>query len=200
MPGWLVVLLAICLVAAGALVSVVTMRALPGLALFGTESESSNTQIVNAVTREQQVVLLSLGIQGIATKSENKTYLGLELPGSERTTFLRYEFKAKLGIDGKDVRIAESGDNEYLIAIPRFIFIGHSDENFKTAAESNGALSWLTPQIDKVEMVNRLLTEEAQAQYIASNQAILRDQATAFYTGVIAAVDPTITVRFEFDE
>ena len=104
MPAWLILLLSVCLVAAGALIGVVTVRALPGIEAFGTESESSNTQIVNAVTREQQVVLLSLGIQGIATKTRTTTFLGVEVPGSERATFLQYAFRAKLGVDGKDVR------------------------------------------------------------------------------------------------
>lgn len=174
------------------------MRALPDLALFGTESDSSNTQIVNSITREEQVVLLSLGIQGISTKNANATFMGHQVPGTERATFLQYSFNAKIGIDGKDVKIAQSGDKEYLVSIPRFIFLGHSNEAFQVAAEGNGALSWATPEIDTVEMINSILNDEAQAQYITSNQEMLKDQATTFYTGIIAAVDPTVTVRVEF--
>ena len=199
-PRWLVVVLAACLVAAGALVSVVAMRSLPGLTPFGTQSESSNTQIVKSVTREEQVVLLSLGIQGIATKNSNATFMGVQVPGTDRATFLQYSFNAKIGLDGKDVRITQTGDKEYVVAIPRFIFIGHSNEEFKVAAEGNGVLSWATPQIDTVEMINSILNDEAQAQYITSNKELLKDQATAFYTGIIAAVDPTVTVSVEFSE
>lgn len=171
------------------------MRALPDLALFGTELESSNTQIVNSITREEQVVLLSLGIQGISTKKANATFV---VPGTERATFLQYSFNAKIGTDGKDVKIAQSGDKEYLVSISRFIFLGHSNDTFQVAAEGNGALSWATPEIDTVEMINSILNDEAQAQDITSNQEMLKDQATAFYTGIIAAVDPTVTVRVEF--
>lgn len=199
-PRWLVALLAVCLVTAGAAASVVAMRALPGMAILGMESGGSNTQIVNSVTREEQVVLLSLGIQGISTKNANATFMGQKVPGTERATFLQYSFNAKIGIDGKDVKIEQTGDKEYLVSIPRFIFLGHSNEAFRVAAEGNGVLSWATPEIDTVEMINNILNDEAQAQYITANQETLKEQATAFYAGIIAAVDPTVTVRVVFDD
>lgn len=199
-PRWLVALLAVCLVTAGAAASVVAMRALPGMAIFGMESEGSNTQIVSSVTREEQVVLLSLAIQGISTKNANATFMGQQVPGTERATFLRYSFNAKIGIDGKDVKIEQTADKEYLVSIPRFAFLGHSNEAFQVAAEGNGVLSWATPEIDTVEMINNILNDEAQAQYITANHETLREQATTFYAGIIAAVDPTVTVRVVFDD
>ena len=37
--------------------------------------ESTNSQVINAVEREEQVVLLSLGIQGLTEKSSAGQYL-----------------------------------------------------------------------------------------------------------------------------
>ncbi|HSK32341.1 MAG TPA: hypothetical protein VK903_02540, partial [Propionicimonas sp.] len=87
-----------------------------------------------------------------------------------------------------------------LISIPRFIFIGHSNESFQTVVETNGVLSFTTPEIDTAEVITNVLNDEAKSQYIASNNELLRDQAKAFYTGIINAIDPTITVEFEFSQ
>ena len=173
-------------------------QALSGRSLLGSETDSRNTQLMDSVTREQQVVLLSLGIQGISEKTARTTILGIEVPGSERALFLQYSFNAKLGIEGKDVRIRQTGENEYLVSVPGFVFIGHSNEEFKLAAENNGVLSWVTAEIDPVEMINSILDDEAKARYVSSNEEVLRDQAKAFYAGIVRGIDPTIAVRFEF--
>ncbi len=122
----------------------------------------------------------------------------MEIPGSDRVSFLKYEFEAKLGIDGQEVKIRQTGEDAFLVSIPEFIFIGHDNESFKVAAESNDALSWTTPKIDTVKMINKVLDDDAKEQYIDSNEAILRDQAKAFYTGIITSIDSTIVVEFEF--
>ncbi len=66
--------------------------------------------------------------------------------------------------------------------------------------ETNGVLSFTTPEIDTAAVITNVLNDEAKSKYIASNNAILRDQAKAFYTGIINAIDPTITVAFEFSQ
>lgn len=170
----------------------------PGLALFEAESTSENTQIVDAVTRQEQVVLLSLGIQGISEKNEKSKFLGLDIPGSARASFIQYAFTAKLGIDGKDVEVVKTGDTDYLVFIPEFIFIGHDDETFKLVAEKNGLLSAVTPKIDGVEVVTSILNDDAQNGYVEANIEILQDQAKVFYTSIITSIDPSITIRFEF--
>lgn len=193
---WPIVLIIIVLVAVGALAM---LPAGLGIFAFGAQSESRDTQIINSVKRQEQVVLLSLGIQGIKEEKQSaKRFLGMEIPGSERAKFIQYAFNAKLGIDGKDVRIVQTGEGKYLVSIPEFIFIGHDDESFKLATEDNGALSWMTPKIDAVEMINDILNDDAEDQYIDSNEAILRDQAMSFYKGIITSVDPTVDVEFEF--
>lgn len=185
------------------LVAVVALGAMPaGFSIFasGTKSETRNTQVINSITRQEQVVLLSLGIQGIQEERQSAMrFLGVEVPKSGRASFMQYAFSAMLGIDGKDVRIAQTGEDEYLVSIPDFIFIGHDDESFELITEDNGALSWMTPKIDTVEMINDILTDDAKDQYIDSHEEVLRDQVKAFYKGIITSIDPTIDVEFEFN-
>jgi hypothetical protein len=195
---WLVVPLAILLVGVGVVLALGAAKAFPGLLPFGSQSENRNTQVINSVTRTEQVVLVSLGIQGISEKNAKSTFLGVDIPGSERASFIMYSFNAKLGVEGKDVRVSQAGENEFLVSIPKFIFIGHDKETFRVAAQGNGALSWVTPQIDNVEMVNNILNDDAQAQYLESNKAILQDQAKSFYAGIITSIDPTLSLKFEF--
>ena len=166
--------------------------------LFGSESESTDTRVIQSVKREEQVVLLSLGIQGISEKTEKRTFLGVEVPGSDRATFMQYSFNAKLGIDGRDVRIVPVGEKKYRISIPEYIFIGHSNEDFRLVAENNGVLSFITPENDSVEMINSILSADAQAEYIADNEEILREQAVAFYSGIINGIDPEIDISYDF--
>lgn len=188
-------LLAVALVAVGAFL------ALSGSKAFSVmNSETLSSKLINSVVREEQVVLLSLGIQGLDERNEAKAKLfGLvDVPGSERTKFIEYSFKAKLGLDGKDVGITQIRDNEFLVSIPNFIFIGHDSENFRLVAERNGVLSWATPEIDSVDMINKILSDEARTEYIELNEEILRDQAKLFYGGIIGSVAPDVVVKFEF--
>ncbi len=167
---------------------------------WASGSESRDTQIINSVTREQQVVLLSLGIQGISEKTENSTIFGIDVPGSTRASFVQYSFSAKLGINGADVHVVSSGEDSYRLIIPEFVFIGHDDESFRLVAEDNGALSWVTPRIDAVEVVNSILDDEGREQYTQDNLDILEDQAETFYSGIISSIDPAASVTFEFHQ
>jgi hypothetical protein len=122
----------------------------------------------------------------------------MDVPGSERTSFLQYSFNAKLGIEGKDVTIRQTGADAFVVSIPRFIFIGHSNENFRLVAENNGLLSLVTPEISSVEMINNILDSDAENEYIIRNREVLEDQAKAFYGNIITSIDPNVFVRFEF--
>lgn len=114
--------------------------------LFGSESESTDTRVIQSIKRKEQVVLLSLGIQGSSERTEKSIFLGVEVPGSDRATFMQYSFNAKLGMDGRDVRIVTVGEKKYRISIPEYTPIGHSDEDFRLVAENNGVLSFITPE------------------------------------------------------
>ena len=185
-------------VVVGVAVAFLAWWLLPTGSLLGSDTEARDTQIIQSVTREEQVVLLSLGIQGIAEQTERGSFLGVDIPGSGRASFIQYGFNAKLGIEGSDVTIARTGENGLTISIPEFVFIGHDDETFRTVVEDNGALSFVTPEIDTAEMINEILSHDAQDEYIEANQEVLEDQARVFYTAIVTSIDPTMDITFEF--
>lgn len=170
----------------------------PAVDAVDTVSTSSNTQVIASMRSVQEVALLSLGVQGIAERTEQRTIFGVRVPGAGREVFMQYDFKAKVGLDGQAVQFRELGDDELRISIPEFIFIGHDDVTFKVAVEKNGVLSWVTPEIDSVEMTNAILNDETQQQYLDDNEEILREQAQAFYKGIAHAIDPEIRLEFDY--
>jgi len=166
--------------------------------LFGSASESRDSQVITAIKREEQVVLLSLGVQGLHDKDSNSEVWGVAIPWSERTSILEYSFTAKLGIEGGDVTIEQTGEDAFLVTIPDFIFIGHQNETFRTASESHGVLSWVTPDFDTADLITEILNDDTKQAYVTSNVDDLRDQAEVFYRGIISGIDPEITVTFAF--
>lgn len=172
--------------------------AFPGIPGLLARSHTDEQEIVDAVTRTKEVSLLSLGIQGITQKTEHSQVFGVDVPGSDRAQFIQYSFNAKLGIDGQDVRLEKEGEDNFLVSVPAFTFIGYDDVRLELAAEDNGVLSWVTPDIDTVGMVNGILDEKNRRQYIETNEDVLKDQAKAFYQTLITSVDPDAIVEFEF--
>ncbi|MEJ1922511.1 hypothetical protein [Microbacterium sp. KHB019] len=162
------------------------------------ETTDTNTQVVNAVTRVQEVALVTLSIEGIdERKTEASQILFLSIPNS-RASFLRYSFDAKLGLDAKEVDIMQRPDGSFLITIPAFVVIGLNHQKVEVAAENNDVLSWTTPEIDPLDMVNTVFGDDLQAAYVSKNTELLQDQARAFYTSIVTAIDPTIDLEFEF--
>ena len=166
--------------------------------LFSSSSNERDSQVIQSVTRQQEVALLSLHIQGIARDNNGGEILGVSVPAAERTTLIQYQFNAKLGLDGSKVEIEPNGDGSFRVTIPEFIGIGFDDPVFEDPIESNNALSWLTPPAVQTQMINKILSDENKQEYIAQNEAALQEQAKAFYTGIIASVDPEVTIEFEF--
>ncbi|MBO9578266.1 MAG: hypothetical protein J7480_05800 [Microbacteriaceae bacterium] len=182
-----------------------------GLAIFfaltrplvvNTHTETVDERFIGAIERTQQVALLSLQVQGIESKKRATTWEfpwgPWEVPGSERALFVQYSFAAKLGIDGADVRIEPLGDGRFRVAVPAFEFIGQDDVDLRIAVEANGALSWITPEIDEIAMADEILSGSSEAQYVADNRDTLQDQARDFYTGIAQSIDPEIELEFMF--
>lgn len=169
-----------------------------GLSPFGTSSQGRNTQIVNSIEREEKIVLVSLGIEGLAEEEVASSVLGRNVPGTGRAVFLQYSYRAMLGIDGGNVTIEETGENQFRVKVAEFIFIGHSDEQFRTVVDDRGLLSFVTPEIDTAALITEVLSEQAKAQHIQDNQDLLEDQARAFYEGIIHGVAPEVTIEFSF--
>jgi hypothetical protein len=165
---------------------------------FGTKSSSEDSQVVQAIQRTQEVSLLSLGIQGLMNEKKCSEVFGKCIPGSSETVFLQYNFDAKLGIDGSDVQVRKNGVNGFSVSIPRFSFIGYDRPTFKVATQSGGVLRFVTQDIDRVEMINRILDDNAQDKYIQSNDQVLKDQTKAFYESLIRSVDSDAKITFTF--
>jgi hypothetical protein len=174
------------------------LNALALSSLFNSSSNERDSQVVQSVTRMQEVALLSLYIQGVARNESNGEILGVAIPASERTTLIQYKFDAKLGIDGSQVKIESTGPGTFRVTIPEFIGIGFADPVFEDALESNKALSWLAPPAVQTRMINNILSDENKQKFISQNEAALKEQAKVFYSGIIASVDPEITIAFEF--
>lgn len=174
------------------------VRDLGWLSPFGIGTETNDSQVITAVKRTQEVSLVSLSIQGLMEENKCSEVLGKCVPGSTETVFLQYNFTAKLGIDGAEVKVAKTGEDAYLISVPEFSFIGYDEPTFEVATEDGGVLDFITEDIDQVEMVNKILNDEAQAKYVASNEELLKDQTEVFYDGLIKSVAPDATTTFEF--
>lgn len=192
--GLVIVLMAGILLAGTSAISQLTSRIFSP----GTPAVTTDTQMVESLTREQQVVLLSLGIQGITERTDDSSFMGVKIPGSDRATFLEYTFNAKLGFEGTQVKIDRTGEDSYLITIPAFTFIGYDDPTYKVAAEDNGVLAWTTPEIDTVDMVNTILSEDAKQKYLTGNEEVLEDQAKTYYTTIAQGLDKAATLTFKF--
>ena len=191
------VLIGLLILVVGLLAGGAITRAM-SVEVLGSARDQRNTQIIEAIQREEQVVLLSLGVQGIAEERVVTTIFGKQLPGSGRVLFLQYSYNAKLGIEGSEVTISQLDENRFQVSIPEFIFIGHDDVQFQTAVEDNGVLSWVTPEIDTAQVISEILDGDAQFQQVVDNRRLLEDQARAFYTGIIEAIDPEVQVVYEF--
>lgn len=168
------------------------------LSPFGIGEESSDTQVINAIERTQEVSLLSLGIQGIKEQSRCREALDNCIPGTTETTFLQYTFDAKLGIDGAEVAVTETGTNKFTVSVPDFTFIGYDEPTFKVAVEDGGVFDWITPDIDQVDMVNEILNDDARQTYLDNNKDLLQEQTRAFYDTLITSVAPGAETTFEF--
>lgn len=168
------------------------------LSPLGIDSESHDSQVIQAIECTQEVSLLKLGIQGIKDEDQSAEIFGDSIPGTGEKVYLQYAFDAKLGIDGTQVKVAKTGKNAYLISVPEFIFIGYDEPTFEVAFEDDEVLSWLTPDIDRVEMVNEILDDDAQQTYIASNEELLEEQTRTFYDSLITSIDPAAVTTFAF--
>ena len=196
---WHVLLLTVLLVAGtGAAFAFGGLNALALDSLFSSSSNERDSQVVQAVTRVQEVALLTLHIEGVSRHESNGEIFGVAVPASEKTTLVQYKFNAKLGIDGSQVKIEPTGPESFRVTIPEFVGIGFDDPKFEDPLESNNALSWLTPPTVQARMINNILSDENKQKYITQNEAALKDQAIVFYSRIIASVDPKVTIDFEF--
>jgi len=168
------------------------------LSPFGIDVERKDSQVVTAVERTQEVSLLSLAVQGLTSEKRDREIFGQTVPGSGETVFIEYTFDAKLGLDGQQVEVRRSAANTYVVSVPDFMFIGYDEPTFEVAVEDSGVLSWVTPDVDQLDMVNDVFDGDARAQYLDDQQTALEEQAKVFYDSLITGIDPDATITYEF--
>lgn len=192
----LLVMLVAFVVGFGALF--VVARGAGWLSPFGLQSESHDSQVVQAIERTQEVSLLSLGVQGLKDERRSSTIFGKNVPGTGETVYIEYRFQAKLGLDGSKVTVTKDGDQGLTISVPEFEFIGFEEPTFRVAATDGGPLTWFTPDIDRLELANEVLGDAAKQDYLTSSQDLLRAQTEVFYGGLVKAIDPDLVVSFDY--
>lgn len=201
-PIWakiLLILFVLALIAAAALGGLILGKVLGA-------SEERDVQVIRSISREEQVILVTAGVGDIKEESGDGLQvaipgleaLAFEVPGTDRTILVRYDFDAKLGIEGKDVKIEPLGENSYRISIPEFVYLGNENPEISIASERNGILSWTTPEIDQLALAEAVLEEETVVETIEGARPVLEEQARIFYTNILTAIDPTITLEFVY--
>lgn len=165
---------------------------------ISTEVTKDTREVIMAVERREEIVLLSTATEGLHTVQSEGRIFKWPLPRSVRTNILQYSFNAKLGIDGRDVSIREISEDQFRVTIPEFKTIGFSEPKFKTVHRSDGVLSFVTEDIDTAAAVTEILNDETRQEHIDSNRDLLQDQARLFYSDLIRAIDEDVTLQFEF--
>lgn len=201
-PIWAKILLVVVILAVIVVAALVSFNVGK---IFGA-TESRDTQVIRSIKGEEQVILVTAGMTDVEEKREDGLNFAIgdwdlfTLPGSDRSVLVRYEYDAKFGIEGKDVEISQTGDNAYLITIPKFVYLGYANPDLSIADEKNGLLSWTTPEIDTTEVFEELLSAQVVEQHIDGFRPVLQEQAKLFYSKIVQAIDPAITVEFQFTE
>lgn len=181
-----------------AIVAFVVVRDQGWLSPIGIDSSTQDSQVIQAIERTQEVALMSLGIQGILQKEQNSTVFGQSIPGTGERVLIVYKFTAKLGVDGEQVQVEETGENAYTVTVPDFTFIGTQEPTFEVPVEDGGILRFVTPDIDQLELVNEILSDDGKQEYVDSNVDLLQDQTRVFYDSLITSVVPDAEVTYEF--
>lgn len=179
--------------------SVVSTR-VASLLGWGASSESTNTQVVRSIELKQDVILVSLSVEAIATKKDDFRIGDWKIPGTEETVLMSYGFDAKLGIDGSKVTIEQTGESAYTVTVPAFQFLAYDNFNFETVVDDGGVLSFVTPDIDQDEMRNALINDEVKAKHVADNAHLLQLQCEAFYNNIVHSIDPNIVLTFVYTD
>lgn len=181
---------------------VVGIAASAGVAagMFFGAAQEREVQVIRSIELEEQVVLVRSGITGLKPEREVKDINGIVVPWSDRSLLLKYEFDTMVGIDGRGVSIVPTGEKSFRVAIPDFILIGTADAEYSVVNENNGVLSFATPEIDTLQLTQELLTDDVLQKHIEGLRPVLEEQARTFYTNIVTAIDPTITLEFEFSQ
>lgn len=170
--------------------------------LWNTKAKTNETQVVTAMTKRNQVAILGLSVTDIYDKSQVKTFLGMEVPFSEKTAYVKGTFEAKLGFDGNlvDIKKEAKKENAYHVSIPEFIVVGISNPNFEVINNKGEFLSFITEDINTHELANNAMSDETLVKYIDKNREWLEEEATDYYQQLLNSIDPNATLSITFSE
>lgn len=171
------------------------------ITIFNNKTESSETQVVTAMKKEKQVAVLGLSVTDIYDKSQITTFFGIDVPFSEKTSYIKGTFDAKLGFDGKKVEISKSKiqENTYNIVIPQFTVVGISNPEFEVINNKGEILSFATEDIDTLKMANTAMSDKTLNKYIKLNKEWLEEQSQSYYEGILKSVNPDLKLNFKFE-
>lgn len=169
--------------------------------LLGFKSGSNDTQVVTAMTKQKQVAVLGLSVTDIYDKSQATTFLGMDVPFSEKTAYLKGTFDAKLGFDGKQVKISKSKTENkmYNIVIPKFIVIGINNPKFEIIDNKGEILSFVTEEIDTHALANQAMSEKTLNKYIKMNKEWLQEQSKNYYENILKSIDKELKIKIKFE-
>lgn len=163
---------------------------------LGSQTVVKNEQVVTSIEREEEVVLLTLGAQGISEAKGIPPAIVRDFPWLQKARLMQYSLKVKLGTD--TVAIKATDDHQFVVTVPPFIWIGEEDMKIERVFSDDGVLSAFTDQMTEAEQFNAIVGEELQAKYLEDNEQALRDQTEYVFTKLARSIDPAAQLTFEF--
>lgn len=163
---------------------------------LGSQSVVRNEQVVMFITKEEQTVLLTLGVEGISESEGLPPAVLKDVPLLQKARLMQYSLKAKLGVDAET--IDATGDHQFVVTVPPFIWIGEADRKIERVINDDGGLSAFTEQKTESEQLNGLVDDDLKTKYLKSNAEALRNQAEFHFTKLAHSIDPDAELTFEF--
>ena len=86
------------------------------------------------------------------------------------------------------------------MTIPNFKILGYNDPEFKTVVDEDGALSFVTAEVDTAEAVTEVFGDKEREKQIEVNRKVLEDQAKNYYTNIVHAIDKGAVLEFTYSK
>lgn len=163
---------------------------------LGSQSVLKNEQVVTSMEKKEQTVLLELGIEGVSEAKGIPPAILKEFPLLQKARYMIYTSKIKLGVDA--VIVKSTGDHQFEVSVPAFIWIGEEDTKVNKVISQDGVLSAFTEQKSDLEQRDALFTADTKTKYLEQNQQTLRDQAEFVFTKLATSIDPDAKLTFVF--
>ncbi|MBW9093326.1 hypothetical protein JNB62_06495 [Microbacterium jejuense] len=165
---------------------------------LGPQTPIRNEQVVTSIEKEEQTVLLSLGVEGISEAEGIPPAILKDFPLLAKARYMVYSMKAQLGVD--TVTIEATDDHKFIVTVPEFIWIGQDEFKVGDVFSNDGVLSAFTEQDSESEQVTAIINDEVKQKHLAANQELLRDQTEFYFTKLATSIDPDAELTFVFEE